>query len=74
MTTIESDLLEQLTQLDRAVQSMKTAQPKPNLLPIFEKIETLAKSLPATVDPQLRHYLDRKSYEKARAWLQDKNG
>ncbi|MEN3371059.1 MAG: hypothetical protein V7609_3202 [Verrucomicrobiota bacterium] len=32
---------------------------------VSEKIEQLERSLPATIDPQLRHFLQRRSYSKA---------
>lgn len=32
---------------------------------VSEKIERLEKSLPPTIDPQLRHFLQRRSYSKA---------
>ncbi|MDP9100453.1 MAG: hypothetical protein M3N48_15890 [Verrucomicrobiota bacterium] len=32
---------------------------------ISEKIERLGQSLPPSVDPQLRHFLQRRSYSKA---------
>ena len=32
---------------------------------VSEKIEQLEQQLPATVDPQLRHFLQRRSYTKA---------
>ncbi|HEY0369668.1 MAG TPA: hypothetical protein VGC85_08740 [Chthoniobacterales bacterium] len=32
---------------------------------VSERIETLAQHLPAATDPQLRHFLQRRSYSKA---------
>jgi hypothetical protein len=32
---------------------------------VSEKIEQLEQRLPATIDPQLRHFLQRRSYSKA---------
>ena len=32
---------------------------------VSEKIEELERSLPPTIDPQLRHFLQRRSYSKA---------
>ncbi|PYL05788.1 MAG: hypothetical protein DME33_15385 [Verrucomicrobia bacterium] len=32
---------------------------------VSEKIEKLQQSLPQPIDPRLKHYLDRKSYDKA---------
>ena len=34
-----------------------------------ERIERLEQSLPATTDPQLRHFLQRRSYSKALEFL-----
>jgi hypothetical protein len=33
------------------------------------RIDALVSSLPAGIDPTLRHYLERQSYTKARDWL-----
>jgi hypothetical protein len=70
MTGTEQDILRALIDLDQAISSMPTASPKPNLLPLFSRIDELARQLPAAADPSLRHYLQKKSYEKARLWLQ----
>ena len=71
MTTLETTILEQLLDLETKVREMPTAKLKPNLLPIFSKLEELGRQ----VEPSsmLRHYLERKSYEKARLWLQDRD-
>lgn len=70
MTETETNLLQALLELERAVASMPTAQPKPNLLPLFSRIDDLTGQLPAQADPTLLHYLHKKSYEKARLFLQ----
>jgi hypothetical protein len=72
-TPLEENLLDALVELENAVKSMPTANPKPNLLPIFSRIDELTKQLPRDADPQLLHYLHKKSYEKARLWLQDRD-
>ena len=36
-----------------------------------EKIDRLRESLPPSTDPRLKHYLQRKSYDKALEWLDD---
>jgi hypothetical protein len=38
---------------------------------VSQRIQRLQAALPAPVPPQLRHYLDRCSYEKALAFLED---
>lgn len=70
MTETERSLLQTLLDLERSVTAMGTANPKPNLLPVFERIDQLARQLPPGTDLQLIHYLQKKSYEKARLFLQ----
>jgi len=69
-TSVEQELLEALTQLEGTVKAMATANPKPSLLPIFNRLDELTKQLPRDTDPALLHYLHKKSYEKARLYLQ----
>lgn len=71
--SVEHNLLNALLELDSAVKAMPTANPKPNLLPIFSRIDELTRQLPKQTDPQLLHYLHKKSYEKARLYLQDRD-
>ncbi len=70
---VEKNLLTALGELDAAVKAMSTATPKPSLLPLFNRIDELAKQLPADTDPALLHYLQKKSYEKARLYLQGRD-
>ncbi len=35
------------------------------------RLDALVGSLPANTDPTLRHYLERQSYTKALAWLEE---
>lgn len=70
MNEIEGQILVALKELDAAVKTMPTANPKPNLLPLFARLDALAQQLPREADPELRHFLQRKSYEKARARLE----
>ncbi len=49
---------------------MATVQPKPNLLPLFSRLDALTAELPRQTDPTLLHYMHKKSYEKARLFLQ----
>ena len=55
------------------MKSIPTANPKPNLLPLFARIDELMRLLPAETDAALLHYLQRKSYEKARLWLEGRD-
>jgi hypothetical protein len=70
MNEIEEQILGALKALDGAVKTRPTANPKPNLLPLFARIDELAQQLPRSTDPELVHFLQRKSYEKARAKLE----
>ncbi len=73
MTQTETDILNALLELEAAVASMRTANPKPDLLLLFARIDTLASRLPESTDPTLLHYLRKKSYEKARLYLQGRD-
>ena len=70
MNETEQLVLDTLLELERAVASMPTANPKPNLLPLFSRLDALTRQLPRETDPSLLHYLHKKSYEKARLFLQ----
>jgi hypothetical protein len=72
-TVVEAEILATLIQLDAAVKSMPTANPKPSLLPIFTHLDELTAQLPRTTDPTLLHYMHKKSYEKARLFLQGRD-
>ena len=72
-TPIEQDILAALVQLDTAVKSMATANPKPNLMPIFARLDELTANLPRNTDPTLLHYMHKKSYEKARLFLEGRD-
>lgn len=73
MTETESAILQTLKQLDAAIKGMATANPKPNLLPIFSRLDDLTRQLPPSASPDLLHYLHKKSYEKARLWLEGRD-
>jgi hypothetical protein len=69
-TDLLSQLRAALAELNQAVAGMATANPKPNLVPLFSRIDELTRKLPRDTDPGLLHYLHKKSYEKARLWLE----
>ena len=70
MNETEQRILDGLLELERAVASVATANPKPSLLPLFARIDELTHQLPPNADSTLLHYLHKKSYEKARLYLQ----
>ncbi|HUB87692.1 MAG TPA: hypothetical protein VMB22_07340 [Verrucomicrobiae bacterium] len=72
-TPLENNILHSLIELEQAVKTMPSANPKPDLLPFFKRIDELAKQLPRNADPALLHYLHKRSYEKARLFLQGRD-
>ena len=70
MSPTEREILQTLIELENTVKAMVTANPKPNLSPLFNRLDDLTAQLPKESDPTLLHYLHRKSYEKARLWLE----
>ena len=73
MTETQNQLLEALLELENTIQKMPGANPKPNLLPLFQHLDELTRALPPGTAPDLLHYLHKKSYQKARLWLQDRD-
>jgi hypothetical protein len=73
MGEIEKQILDTLVELESAIKTIPSANPKPNLVPLFNRLDDLASRLPRGSDPNLRHYLQRKSYEKARLCLQGRD-
>jgi hypothetical protein len=73
MTEIEQNILKALLDLESAVASMRTATARPDLGALFGRIDQLTLELPKTADPSLLHYLHKKSYEKARLFLQGRD-
>ena len=73
MTETEQAILRSLVELENAVKSMSTVNPKPNLLPLFARLDELTRQLPKTAAPDLLHYLHKKSYEKARLLLEGRD-
>ncbi len=73
MTETECAVLDALLELEATVASMRTAPTKPSLMPLFERLDQLTRQLPPSTDPELLHYLHRKSYEKARLFLQGRD-
>ena len=70
MTATEQTILQTLLELEATVSAMRTANPKPSVVPVLSRLEELTRQLPKTADPNLLHYLHKRSYEKARLWLE----
>ena len=69
MTALENEIFQTLKDLDAQVKQISLGGPKPNLIPVFHRLDSLGAQLPANSDPTLRHYLHKKSYEKALLFL-----
>ncbi len=52
---------------------MPSANPKPDLRPMFARLDALTLQLPKSADPDLLHYLHKKSYQKARLFLEGRD-
>jgi hypothetical protein len=70
MTNTERTIRDTLVQLEAAVRTMSAAGSRPDLLPLFARLDELTGQLPKDTAPELLHYLHKKSYEKARLWLE----
>jgi hypothetical protein len=73
MNETEHALHQALCHLDEAVRQIRSAGSKPDLAACFDRIDELTRRLPRGADPDLLHYLHRKSYEKARLWLEGRD-
>jgi hypothetical protein len=67
MTVAEKDILQCLTELDEAAKG--AGNPKPDLKSLLARLDQLTREMPQDSDPDLLHYLRRKSYERARLFL-----
>ena len=56
---------------DHAHRESDSAGHLQRLITVSETIDAIVETLPPReLDPQFRHYLDRKSYDKALAWIE----
>ena len=69
MNDIEQAILSTLYQLDEQVKAILENVAKPDLQATFARLDQLAVQLPRGTNPDLLHYLHKKSYEKARLLL-----
>jgi hypothetical protein len=70
MTTLAVALRERLAIIADQESRRDTTKHVARLQVVSEKIETLQASLPPSTDPRLKHYLERRSYDKALEWLE----
>lgn len=70
MNTLELDLLKALTALGASVAPRPAGSPPPDVRPHLAELDRLTRALPTDADPELLHFLHRRSYEKARLFLE----
>ena len=74
MTDVERVIFDKLKELERAVADLQAGvTPKPNLIPLFEELDRLGSTIPRGESGDLRHYIQRKSYEKALMYLEGRD-
>ena len=70
--TKEDDLLKALLAFEAAVSTI-SKNTNPDLMMHFNHIDKLVSELPKNTDRELLHYLHKKSYEKARMFLEGRS-
>jgi hypothetical protein len=65
LTELAAALRERLTIIADQESRRDPAQHTERLREVSERIEEIERGLPPTIDPQLRHFLQRRSYDKA---------
>ncbi len=71
---VEKEILVALRQLELAVKNATPADRSAELRKVFSRLDELTHELPADTDRDLLHYLHKKSYEKARLFLEGRGG
>ncbi len=72
MNEVERELLGALVALERIAGSGEPG-PKPGLGEALARVESTARRLPVGSAPDLLHYLGKRSYEKARLFLEGRD-
>ena len=76
MTKTETELTEALRERLKIISDEESQrdpeQHMKRLREISDRIETLAATLPQPIPPRLAHFLDRRSYDKALEFLEDR--
>ena len=76
MTKTETELVEALRERLKIISDEESRrdpeQHVKRLREISDRIETLAAALPQPIPPRLAHFLERRSYDKALEFLEDK--
>ncbi len=67
--TMEQEILATLVELEEAAASARGGGPRIPILPIVQRLDRFVDALPADAPGDLRHFLQRKSYEKLKLFL-----
>ena len=70
VAALAAALRERLSIIADAESRRDAAKHMARLQAVSEKIEALQAGLPATIDSRLKHYLERRSYDKALEWIE----
>jgi len=73
MTQLEQQLHEALVTLDQAVKGIAATKQPVDLMPLLRRIDELGAQLPPDTDPQLAHFMKKRSFEKAILWLEGRH-
>ena len=71
MNDLEHQILEEIQGYEDLVRRLPTMNPKPDLMAVFQRLDEMTARLPRGTDPNLLHFMHKKSYEKARLWLEE---
>jgi hypothetical protein len=74
MTDLATALRERLNIIADEASRREIPKHMARLQAISERIETLQNALGPAADPRLRHYLERRSYDKALEWIDANTG
>ena len=70
ITALGAALRERLTIIGDEESRRDVSKHMAKLQAVSEKIEALQTELPPRTDPRLKHYLERRSYDKALEWIE----
>jgi hypothetical protein len=70
LSALAAALRERLSIIADEASRRDPAKHRARLQAVSEKIETFQAALPSNTDPRLKHYLERRSYDKALEWIE----
>lgn len=73
MTATEEAILQGLRELEAAAATLRQGAGRVDLRPVLQRLDQLTRELPAGASPDLLHYLHKRSYEKARLFLEGRD-